>query len=259
MELHLEALSKRLTKTSLAKLLFDETKFRKKKIFNNPIMACALFLDPRYHLELHRSYHDKFEEAKKTMLTIWRRLNIIHRNDNNYVVETANIDTSNDSSFEFDEILALENHLKRNNENNEHQNTENEERQHSSNPTPNHNEDIETIIDLFQPAPIPLNSSILDYWESMKEKERELYRIASVIFSVPPTEVSIERDFSHLDHVFTKRRGNLCASRLEDIFVIHLNKDLFEVVTQEEISDLYKEIEVKETLQTIQAKKSLQF
>lgn len=259
MELHLDAYSKRSTKTAFAKLLFEETKTRKIKIFDNPLMACALYLDPRFHLELHGSYHDKVGGAKQTMLTIWRRLNIIHPNDNNCMVETAKIDTSNDSSFEFDELLALQKHLQRDNENNEHQNTENEELQNNGISTQNHYEDIETKIDLFQPDSIPLNSSILDYWENMKEKERELYRIASVVFSVPPTEVAIERDFSHLDSVFTKRRGNLCHSRLEDIFVIHLNRDLFEVVTQGEISELYRELDVKETPQTIHAKKKLQF
>lgn len=259
MELHLDAYSKRSTKTVLAKLLFEETKTRKIKIFDNPLMACALYLDPRFHMELHRSYHDKVAEAKETMLTIWRRLNIIHPNDNNSMVETAKIDSSNDSSFEFDELLAVQKHLQRGNGNDEHQNTENEELQNNSISTRKHCEDIETIINLFQPEAIPLNSSILDYWENMKEKERELYRIASVVFSVPPTEVAIERDFSHLDSVFTKRRGNLCHSRLEDIFVIHLNRDLFEAVTQEEISELYKELDVKATPQTIHAKKNLQF
>lgn len=250
MQLHLEAYSNRSTKTELAKHLLDETKKRKKNIFDNPLMGCALYLDPRYRSELLIS-PEKVEQAKQQMLTIWRRLNILHPSVTNRSVETDKINLSNDSSFEFDELLALEKHLQRDNQNIE---------PHNSNiSSQNCYEDIETVIDIFQPDPIPLTSSILGYWENMKEEHRELYRIASVVFSVPPTEVQIERDFSHLDCVFTKRRGNLCQSRLEDIFIIHLNPDLFEIVTQQEISELYKELNLKETGQTISTKKNYNF
>lgn len=246
MQLHLEAYSKRSTKkTVLANHLLEQTKKRKDKIFNNPLMACALYLDPRFQSEILKS-PVKVNEAKATMLKIWRRLIALRASDTNQLVQAEEINSSNESNFEFDELLALEKHLQRDRQSNEQQN--------NVASSQNYSEDIETIIDTYQPDSIPLTSSILSYWEDMKEKERQLYDIASVVFSVPPTEVKIERDFSHLDCVFTKRRGNLCHNRLEDIFVIHLNKDLFEVVTQQEISDLYEEM----TSETNRAKKSLQ-
>lgn len=80
--------------------------------------------------------------------------------------------------------------------------------------------------------------SVHEYWESVKEEHKKLYKLAMVIFSIPPTEVQIERDFSSLDVVFTNRRGNLSSSRLEDIFLIHLNKDLFYNVNNDDINEL---------------------
>lgn len=171
------------------------------------MMACALYLDPRFHSEIQK-YPEKVTKAKEFMLKIWRRLIALRANDtnetNNQVVEAEKINSSNESNFEFDELLALEQHLQRGNQSNEQQNNVNSSR--------NGPEDIEFIIDIYQPNSIPLASSILGYWEDTKEEHPQLYEIASVVFSVPPTEVKIERDFSHLDFVFSKRRGNLFLS-----------------------------------------------
>lgn len=252
MQLHLEAIAKRSNKTVLAKQLLEQTKSKKENIFNNPMMTCALYLDPRFHSEIHK-YPEKVIKAKETMLKIWRRLIALRANDtndtNNQLGEAEKINSSNESNFEFDELLALERHLQPDNQRNEQQNNVNSSTYGS--------EDIEFIIDIYQPNSIPLASSILGYWEDTKEEQPQLYEIASVVFSVPPTEVKIERDFSHLDFVFSKRRGNLCHKRLEDIFIIHLNKDLFEIVTQQELNELHKEIDG--TSDTNRAKRTLQF
>lgn len=93
----------------------------------------------------------------------------------------------------------------------------------------------------------------------MKEEHSELYRIAMVVYSVPPTEVQIERDFSNLDCVFTKRRGNLCQSRLKEIFLIHLNTDLFRIAMEQEVTELYKALEVKDAPKKTTAKRNLNF
>lgn len=79
------------------------------------------------------------------------------------------------------------------------------------------------------------------YWESVKETHFELYDLAMIIFSVPPTEVQIERDFSSLKHIFTDRRYNLTQKRLESILLIHLNKDLFYKVNKRQIDMLKNE------------------
>lgn len=100
------------------------------------------------------------------------------------------------------------------------------------------NNDIELIIDLFQPEQLLPSQSVLEYWEKAKEIYPDLYKLAMVVFSVPPTEVQIERDFSSLDFIFTKRRGSLGYERLEDIMLIYLNKDLFYEVNHAEIVEL---------------------
>lgn len=56
----------------------------------------------------------------------------------------------------------------------------------------------------------------------------ELYRLASVIHSVPPTQTTVERTFSALALILTPLRTNLFDTALENILSLRLNRELFE-------------------------------
>ncbi|XP_031621984.1 uncharacterized protein LOC116340010 [Contarinia nasturtii] len=218
MQLHLEACNKKKSfKTDLAKHLLNAAKIRNEKIFSNPLMDSALYLDPRFQCEVTKCA-EKTAKAKETLLNIWNRHQLL-REDVSIHNETS-VASAESLIFDFDVDEAITSHY------GIHQN-ENEQIVPSLN--------ISDLIDQFQPEIMSPSQSVLNFWEAEKTKNPELYILASIIFSVPPTEVQIERDFSSLDFVFTKRRGNLCQQRLEDIFIIHLNKDLFELVANQEI------------------------
>lgn len=227
MQLHLkECTSKKAYKTGFANHLLDALKSRNKIIFQNPLMSCALYLDPRFQMVVTRD-GEKAEMAKENIIKIWRRLNYL-RNGSDSIVDTSNqSNKSTDSlSFEFNEQDAMMQHL----------NQTDPIQQNSSlarNDIPYF--DIEAAIEFFQLEPLPTSVSVLKYWESIKDEQKELYEIAMVIFSVPPTEVQIERDFSSLEFVFSARRSSLSYERLEDIMLIFLNKDLYEMVSQAEL------------------------
>lgn len=53
-----------------------------------------------------------------------------------------------------------------------------------------------------------------------------------------PTQVVVERAFSTLNHVFGCHRSQLKGCLLDDILLICLNADLFELVNMEDISEL---------------------
>ncbi|XP_031632090.1 uncharacterized protein LOC116346285 [Contarinia nasturtii] len=91
----------------------------------------------------------------------------------------------------------------------------------------NMNQDIENAIDSFNPPKMASDASILDYWESQRTSNEQLYQLAITIFAIPPTEVMIERDFSHLEFILSNRRCSLGENILEDILLIHLNRDFF--------------------------------
>lgn len=71
------------------------------------------------------------------------------------------------------------------------------------------------------------DASIFDYWVNRQESRPELYRLVSVLLSVPPTDVVSERHFSVLNFVFTKYRNTLSDEALERIMFIKCNEDIF--------------------------------
>lgn len=213
MQLHLEkCISKPQFKSGLAKHLLDALKSRNENIFKNPFMVCALYLDPRYRNAII-SNHEKRDEAQKMLTKIWYRINATSNNDSTVVEMNVSSDLSID---DFDESQAVYQLYNPTNVNDERAT------------------DIETKIEIFQPDSTTI-TSVLQYWESMKDTEPELYKLAMVIFAVPPTEVQIERDFSDLKWIFTERRYNLSQSRLEAILLLHLNKDLFYKINKNQI------------------------
>lgn len=112
MTLHLEAcVEKPNNETNFASLLLDTVTQRKNETFNNPMMTCALFLDPRFRTQIKRDEH-KMEEAKATLLNIWRRL--LTSNCQTAGVEiaaAANTSTKSAESFEYDEEAELKKFL----------------------------------------------------------------------------------------------------------------------------------------------------
>lgn len=198
---------------------------RKDCIFKNPAMASALFLDPRFRREILRDSH-KVDEAKKTLQNIWRRLIKLRADATMETPVNQSMNSSgSDISFEYNATADLDNFLR---------GTQNE--LINTNALKSTEVDIDHLLDVFDPDIISSSSNVLEYWEQNKNDNVHLYELATVVFAVPPTEVQIERDFSALNFVFSDRRCALTEERLEDIMVIHLNKELFHEVKTEQSS-----------------------
>lgn len=108
-----------------------------------------------------------------------------------------------------------------------------------------HHESIEELLDIFNPNQLNAEESILNYWDSLKETDPTLHKLAMVVFAIPPTEVSIERDFSKLKYVFSDRRCQIQAERLEDIMPININPEVFYLIKQDEIYTCTKKSNTK--------------
>lgn len=228
MELHLEHfVGKRQFKSGLAKHLLDALKARSKNIFHNPMMSAALYLDPRFRNRLLQS-EEKTEEAKKMLSKIYRRMHCLQTENEPEAGPSMNHNTSDESLYDgFDEAAAVSALM------------------NNTNAMPPMTQgtatsiDIDIVIETFQPPkPLEITGSILEYWESIKEDDIIMYDLAMAVFSIPPTEVQIERDFSSLKWIFTDLRGKLTHSRLEEILMIHLNKDLFYKINEEDLLEL---------------------
>ena len=66
---------------------------------------------------------------------------------------------------------------------------------------------------------------VLTWYESIKYKAPQIYRIATYIFSVPPTQIQNERDFSLAGVFGQARRASLFVQMLSDLLFISQNTD----------------------------------
>lgn len=219
MTLHLKSSkTKYRFQTTLAEKLLLSLDDRKALIFENDLMDCAIFLDPRYRKTIINDT-TRVAKIKQTLNNIWQRFSESSE-ENNDQSETLN-NLSNNSSF--DELDELEKFLSNSIEANP--------------PEATRQSDILFIIDSFKPDDLKPNASAIEYWESVKKIHPELYQISLIIYSVPPTEVQMERDFSKLNYIFNNRRCSLAHERLEDIMIVNLNPDLFYDIKSEELSN----------------------
>lgn len=226
MELSLKKIKKPTYCTGLSDHLYQCLNKRKNVVFDNPFMNAAIFLDPRLHRSISTD-EEKMDQAKITLKNIWQRMERLKNapKANDESVEN----TSNNATLEMqidDELFQILHGAQR-----------------ASDAPPNSSTSafdiaIEDILDSFQPEYLDHKADVLEFWEKIKEDNEVLYQLSTFIFSVPPTEVTIERNFSSLNFVFSDRRCKIQSERLEDIMLINLNKDMFDEFTKNELKSL---------------------
>lgn len=198
--------------TELADVLLKKVTDRKTKLLINPAMLCSVYLDPRYCLDLSpaetgiakrtlEKFHDKWiQQSKKSPST-----------------------TAHDS---FEEYQA-----------------EKRKRLISSVPEVCEPSDADNIMSMFEEYEKNLpamhhREPILPYWEKRKNTDPVLYQLASMVNTIPPTQVTVERAFSILSLVYNARRTRLSPHLLQYILLINLNKDLVPGINAEDLAKL---------------------
>lgn len=212
MRIRLEAYAAKSTfKTKLSQNLIQFLQVRYPSVFDNAQMKCALLLDPRFRRVIKRD-RNEYELAKSTLVKLYHRLKGLQPSQSTTQISNASSDfnVSVDEESELNKLMA------------QGQATHNNSDRHL---------DIGEAIDLFQPEFMPVDKSVLEFWET--QKQTLLYDLAMAVYSIPPTQVQIERDFS-------ERRYRLSQERLGQILLIYYNKDLFYVVKNEELSNILK-------------------
>lgn len=69
----------------------------------------------------------------------------------------------------------------------------------------------------------------MQFWRNRRDTDYELYNVATVIFAVAPTQVSVERAFSGLSFILNPQRTRLNADILNNIMIIRQNREIFEL------------------------------
>lgn len=193
--------------TGLRTLSLQEMEQYTTMLLDNPIIAATVFLDPRYQISLNA---EKKKLAILFLAGLHKRVTDLKK-QTECEPDTQNTDDNDRDGFRNflcsirgdEETAAVR-----------HQEGESQE------------SEILNQLKKFSGTEIQSTASILQYWQTQKDKKPLLYDLACVIFSVPPTQTSVERAFSALAIVLSPRRVRLSDKTLQNILLIRLNYDL---------------------------------
>lgn len=221
MEIRLKACAIRPAyKTRLAKDLLQTMKEKGRCLFDNPEMESCIFLDPRFRNEVLKN-PVKVENATSYLKKMWKRIKSFQEaipSENEETDESTGLNFSIDEDAELNKLMS--------------ECAINDVASAISNDS---DEDFESALANFKPDRLPCEKSALKFWLET-QKESILFQVAMAVFSIPPTQVKIEQDFSRLGYLFNSRRYRLGQDLLESMLSIHLNKDLFEEVKIEKLN-----------------------
>lgn len=200
---------KNMSHIPLATSLLQRVEKRMLYLMQDDVLIAALYLDPRYQIVL--------SDTQK--INAVQHLSNLHRRQTetmeiaNDDVTTGIEDIDNVNIGEVDEYLnGLEIQVKGIN----------------SMTDDNASYGITNELEKFSKIDRkPTSTKIKPFWDSICVDYPNLYEVAKTVLAVPPTEASVERNFSHLDFILNKRRINLTDEALETIMLLRLNRKLF--------------------------------
>lgn len=222
--------------TKLAEHLHGCLNKRKKELIANPLMRCAMFLDPRYKCDIDCN-HELVIFVKLTLENMWQRIRSIKNDGRTDEMESENRNsnkTSDDLCMN-DLYAELDAEYAKRTECNSHNLSPS--RPDFSKSKSDIAEAIYKYDEFVSGTRMKSSDSIHAFWEKNKSKfGLELYEIASTIFAIPPTQSAVERYFSALKYLFSVYRYNLAEDLLESCLLIHLNPDFFNIVKEKNVA-----------------------
>lgn len=179
-----------------SKELLAQMNKRHSLLMDNPILAAAVYLDPRYQ----RVMRDKKELAVEVLLNIHSRLKALQQNND----EIAPPSDCNDMDALLQQYLDS-----CDSEANGIQSVQN----------------MKTIIENFYNlVTVPVQTPVLEFWKRMQLQMPELYKLAKTVMAIPPTQTTVERAFSALRILLTSQRTRTGDKLLQDMLLIRFNK-----------------------------------
>lgn len=209
--LHISIKLKKMPDSELKRIIIDEMEARQVMLLDNPVMISAVFLDPRFQ----RTLNDEQKKLAIFFLTgVYQKITNLEKStsespgqDNARNENADNVDNSDS----FEEMTSFLNAIP-------HGSSDN---QVCCNTT--------EVLEKFVGVTADVKTSILQYWKE-KEDEQVLYKLSQVIFSVPPTQTTVERAFSALGLILTPLRTRISDQNLQNILIVRLNHGILEEV-----------------------------
>lgn len=187
----------------LARNLLTQMRLREKDLFDNRVLNAAVFLDPRFQQYMPNINKDNAIEFLSRLhvklMSLEKRLQSDEAAQTNNELETflgSMMYEDNNNQQPIAEPIAE--------------------------PV------IANILTEFIGVKESLNISVFDYWEKNKHIHPTLYKLASVVHSVPPSQTTVERAFSAMALILSPLRTRISDDNLSNSLLIRLNREIFE-------------------------------
>lgn len=179
---------------------------REKSLFKTPIFMAALYLDPRFKLELNDT---ETAIAIETLHTLnkqikWKPLAAPAPGLNN-------IDRQIEAQM-FGNILAQQSDV--------HIRTE-----------------LTMVMSNYNGVrATDINRDAISFWKENKTIYPQLYELAKIVFSTASSISETERTFSGFSYIYNVRRMSLFPQNVTNILMVRLNKDLFQQIKEAKLA-----------------------
>lgn len=186
-------------------------KVREQPIFENVVVVAATYLDKRFQQTLDTN---AIERAKSFIMKVWRKKNIVAGEVETYQDDSSVQYQSQLMEGEDEEFAQFLGGI------GETQSTVAQNTNQINDPSK-----IKAELKAFEelkPLRFPTNANIMEFWAKTNNLST-LAPIALDIISIPMTEVTVERMFSHLKFVLNEHRTNMSPKLLEDILFLRMN------------------------------------
>lgn len=91
------------------------------------------------------------------------------------------------------------------------------------------------LFDFESEPRISPKTNIIEFWDHIKIKYENLYRLAVVIMAIPSSQTTVERAFSTLSFILQPLRNRLSNDTLANILLIKTNEGLLDDLICENI------------------------
>lgn len=206
--------------TEFAQTLLNKIQTRQSCLLNNEAMICAVYLDKRYEFKLSA---DERQIARNALEKLFERVKTAKRE-----LSPPDSDAKNDITEDSFEEACVAAGLSRTFPSDSQRSMSNDVSKYFVDLT----ESYEAIDRQHN------KSDILAFWDEYKSLHPEIYELASIMFSIPPTLCTVERPFSILGYVYDCRRTRLSPSILENLQMINLNRELADPINERDLQNL---------------------
>lgn len=199
-------------------ILLEQTQIREPYLLNNSAMLAAVYLDPRYKFKLSTNEIQIAKLSLESLLQRVRRSKLQQSQPKESVVD--------EDSFEEECVrsgLARASYGANLN---------------SSEPIESESGSESLFAEYEKISRIHHKSSLLQFWHDHSNNHPVLYELACIIYSIPPSQTTVERSFSILGFIYNCRRNRLSPQHLEDILMIILNRDMVEIIHKRDLQAL---------------------